>query len=272
MICPPKFYESMRNTFMSSWWMNADKASDSVNKYMWYPTVDKCTPSWSKKPSVWRSILPWMITLPLGCFKTMLFIIRLTFFRFRSIALRDWIVLSVFLQYNLGRMSVQTKREPGKLRKIYLMFALALHTIFQALVLSMLFPPRWSKIIHGNLPCNIPYWRELWRSWIIMEEWPSQSKYVSCKPRLGVPFKAAVSPACQRIESPINHMSGMLNLINVLPNAINKLFNVLLLMSHMMINGYGFNLTKNHAMQKYTINTSNYMNQWASLNREFPDF
>ena len=43
-------------------------------------------------------------------------------------------------------------------------------------------------------------------------------------------------------------------------------------MSHMMINGYGFNLTKNHAMQKYTINTSNYMNQWASLNREFHDF
>ena len=32
-------------------------------------------------------------------------------------------------------------------------------------------------------------------------------------------------------------------------------------MSHMMINGYGFNPTKNHAMQKYTINTSNYMNK-----------
>ena len=56
-------------------------------------------------------------------------------------------------------------------------------------------------------------------------------------------------------------MSGMLNLINVLQNVINKLFNVLLLKSHMMINGYGFNLTKNHAMQKYTINTSNYMNK-----------
>ena len=134
----------------------------------------------------------------------MFFILQLTCFRFRSVFLRDCTVLSMFLQYNLERMSVQISREPGKFGKTYLMFDSAFLTMFQVFVLSMLLSSRWSKwkLSKATWPATCitgENYEDL--------EWPSQSKYVSGKPRFGVLFVTAVSPACSRIESPINHMS-----------------------------------------------------------------